>query len=315
MSTIDLSKAFDRVPHELLLQHLDGKITNTFLRWLGDYLSHRTFRIRYGGNYSCTMNVFSGVPQGSIIGPYLFASYMSSLVPSSDNVCYIKYADDITVIQPLYTNNQDPFTDAELPHIKTWLREKGLVLNEQKTKRLFIMKKCHPIDFSTLVCDHHVKILGVLFSCDLKWNDHVGSVVKLCSSRLHLLRKLKGLLCVKDLISVYKSLVLSILLYASPVFVGLNSQLSEQLEKLQKRAHRIICGVSCGCDSFPSISSLRLQQAKNLLVNAERYSAHPLHTLVPDRLTRSRHLRQPFAMTARRYNSFFPHVCKLLNLD
>ena len=177
------------------------------------------------------------------------------------------------------------------------------------------MKKCHPIDSSSLIRDHHVKILGVLFSCNLKWNDHVRYVVKLCSSRLHLLRKLKGLLCVKDLISVYKSLVISVLVYASPAFVGLDSQLSKQLEKLQKRAHRIICGVSCGCDSFPSISSLRLQQAKNLLLNAEQYPSHPLHKLVPDRLTRSGHLRQPVAVTARRSDSFFPYVCKLMNFD
>ena len=121
------------------------------------------------------------------------------------------------------------------------------------------------------------------------------------------------MLCRRDLICGYEALIVSRLLYASPVFVGLNSRLSAAIEKVRKRAHRIICGVDCKCDSFPSLSAVRMTQASNLFTAAEKCVRHPLHFLIPQRLPFSGALRLPVSYSSRRSASFVPFMCMFLN--
>ena len=312
MTALDLSKAFDKVPHRDLLKHLKGKVSGYFYNWLKDYLTNRLFRIRQSGHYSSLFTVSSGVPQGSVIAPYLFASYVSPLSPAFGNCKYVKYADDITIIQPLMFPITD-YDDRELLHSKKWLESKGLVLNEKKTKTILFAKKKLNSIAQTLPCDHKLTVLAVQWSCDFKWNSHVERVIRTCSSRLFLLRKLKPLVRKKDLITVYQATIVSVLLYAAPLFVGLHKTLNACLEKIRKRAHRIICDSSCDCELFPQIESLRLQRSVSLLRQAELNADHPLHELVPSRLPRSQALSMPLVLTYRRMDSFLPRTCCIMN--
>ena len=313
MTTLDLTKAFDKVPHDGLICHLDGKVSDTFLFWLMDYLSNRQFRVKHSRYYSSIFDVLSGVPQGSVIGPYLFASFVSPLQPANCRSKYIKYADDVTILQTRTGSIDGVYDDGELTHAKQWLNSKGLVLNEKKTRRIFFGKRNVTSTSCKLPCDHDVKILGVNWSCNLKWNQHIERVIRTCSSRLYLLRRLKPILSKCDLIIVYQAVIVSVLLYAAPLFVGLSVTLSECLEIIRKRAHRIVCGSFCECDKFLKIADLRQQQSLKLLRQAELNTNHPLHRLVPDRLPRSYALSMPFARTSRRQASFIPQTCFLAN--
>ena len=313
MTTLDLTKAFDKVPHDALICHLDGKVSDTFLLWLMDYLSNRQFRVKHSRYYSSTFDVLSGVPQGSVIGPYLFASFVSPLQPASCRSKYIKYADDVTILQPRTLPMDGGYDDGELTHAKQWITSKGLVLNDKKTRRIFFGKRNVMSTGCKLPCDHAVKILGVNWSCDLRWNQHVERVIRTCSSRLYLLRRLKPILSKSDLIIVYQAVIVSVLLYAAPLFVGLSVTLSEGLEIIRKRAHRIVCGCFCECGMFPRIEDLRQAQSLKLLCHAELDTSHPLHRLVPDRLPRSDALLMPFVRTSRRLASFIPQTCFLAN--
>ena len=76
----DLSKAFDTVPHHLLLQTLRSiGISGPLLGWFHSYLSNRQQRVVIRRHSSSYANVDSGVPQGSILGPLLFIIYMNSI--------------------------------------------------------------------------------------------------------------------------------------------------------------------------------------------------------------------------------------------
>ena len=69
---LDFAKAFDRVNHKILLHKLcNFGISGLLLAWCGDYLSNRKQRVVVDGNCSSWLNIPSGVPQGSILGPLI----------------------------------------------------------------------------------------------------------------------------------------------------------------------------------------------------------------------------------------------------
>ena len=102
----DFSKAFDTVPHRPLLQKLkDFNVDSHILKWLTDYLSFRYQYVCVNGSSSETLPVYSGVPQGSVLGPLLFIVYVNDItaIPLSDGSLSL-YADDILLSRPVYTS-------------------------------------------------------------------------------------------------------------------------------------------------------------------------------------------------------------------
>ena len=79
--SLDLSAAFDTVDHEILLQQLQSEfgVTDTPLDWLRSYLETRTQFVKLGQRQLPTVGSDVGVPQGSVLGPLLFAIYCSPL--------------------------------------------------------------------------------------------------------------------------------------------------------------------------------------------------------------------------------------------
>ena len=80
---VDLSKAFDSISHELLLQKLDRYgIRGTLLEWFRSFLTGRQQRVVVSGEESLRFDLHSGVPQGSILRPILFSYLLMAKVGS-----------------------------------------------------------------------------------------------------------------------------------------------------------------------------------------------------------------------------------------
>ena len=98
---LDLSKAFDQLHHHHLLNYLCTKgFNHGFLKWLRSYLSFRAMRVKVLNTLGPVFDIPSSVPQGSVLGPFLFAAFMGSVDISFMNVRCIKYADDVTLVEP-----------------------------------------------------------------------------------------------------------------------------------------------------------------------------------------------------------------------
>ncbi len=94
---LDLSAAFDTVNHQILLSTLLRKgISGTALQWFDSYLSDRSFKVYWRGEVSKSQHLATGVPQGSVLRPFIFSVYMASLgsVIQKHGFSYHCYADD-----------------------------------------------------------------------------------------------------------------------------------------------------------------------------------------------------------------------------
>ena len=105
---LDLSKAFDSVPHVPLLHHLKDTGLNPYIvQWIAFYLLNRKQYVVVQGESSTNTSVVSGVPQGSVLGPLLFLSYISSIsqLPLSNGAQMTLYADYLLLIKPIKVAN------------------------------------------------------------------------------------------------------------------------------------------------------------------------------------------------------------------
>ena len=314
ITCLDLTKAFDTMRHDILLNRLYiSGINKGLIVWLKSYLTNRTQRLRVNGVFGPTVSTPSGVPQGSVLGPVLFAVFMGS-ISTSERATIVMYADDFTLVDPIYKEGVSP---RELLRITEWINSNDMTLNLGKSRQMVIKRVSEDIRavhvYPGVELTDQLKILGVTWCSNLTWDKHFSETLRLASQRLYVIRTLRSLLPRDKLISVYKSIVLSILLYAAPLFAWLPAGIEDKLEKFQNRVHAIICGKYCSCSDFPLISDARKCRACSFLLKCESCKLHPLHEFVPERLPRSGVFRQPLANTSRRLHSFFPWTCNLLN--
>ena len=100
---LDFSKAFDSVSHQNLLSKLrQYGIGGSLLNWLADYLKGRRQRVVVEGVSSSFLNVTSGVPQGSVLGPLLFLLYTKDLPSSVAHSTVPMFADDSKMLSSDY---------------------------------------------------------------------------------------------------------------------------------------------------------------------------------------------------------------------
>ena len=99
---MDLSKAYDCLPHDLLIAKLAAYgVGHSSLSFLYDYLTNRQHRVKIDNSLSSFLYVRKGVPQGSILGPILFNIFLNDLLLSNREAELCNFADDNTAFAML----------------------------------------------------------------------------------------------------------------------------------------------------------------------------------------------------------------------
>jgi hypothetical protein len=225
---IDLSKAFDVVPHKELLKKLNYySIANNELSLLQSYLTDRYQFVKIGNQKSDLLKVISGVPQGSVLGPLLFTIFINDLPLFVPEKC-ILYADDTTFLSN-HTNSKIIMNYIE-ERSELWFAANNLIVNNDKTE---------DITFSLCNIDNKsVKLLGIHLDTKLSWDVHTQNICTRLARVLFLLRKLKLYTNNELVINSYYAFFHIHLIYGITLWG--NSAGSKDVFKWQKKAIRSI---------------------------------------------------------------------------
>lgn len=255
---LDYSKAFDTLNHKTLLLILKyvGFSTEA-VNFIANYLKERKQKVVLNGSFSDSINIFQGVPQGSVLGPLLYTLYTSSLPTFIQNCGTQMYADDTQLYFSFNTENirnSCELINKDLEIIYKISLEHSLTLNPNKCIAMLFTR---PMDRARLAQEINIKIndipvpiteeaknLGLIVDTSLRFDKHISNCIKRAIARLKVLYSSRHILNTNLKIILCDSLVLSIFNYCDTVYGPcLTAANSARIQKIQNYCLRFIYGI------------------------------------------------------------------------
>lgn len=244
----DLSKAFDCVDHQTLLMKLRHYgLRATSLKLISSYLDNRIQKVEINNVQSSGSVVKIGVPQGSILGPFLFLVYINDLPYMVQNMSEIVlFADDTSLIFKI-NRQEKQFDNANitLSHVLNWFTANNLVLNSKKTKCIkFTLPNVRAaetkmfIDKDKLDLVEETVFLGITIDSKLQWGPHIMKLAHRLSSAAYAVNKIRLITDVATARLVYFSYFHSVMSYG--ILLWGRADDMQTIFMLQKRAIRFI---------------------------------------------------------------------------
>jgi hypothetical protein len=271
-AVLDFSKAFDKVSHSLLLQKLSKlNLDRTILRWIHGFLSNRKQRVVIEGFCSGLLDVTSGVPQGSVLGPTLFLLYINDAYSHINFSSMKLFADDILIFKKIEVPRDASRFQKDLLALSSWAK---------LWKMAFNIDKCHAVAFGSgnlpvyyledrqLSIVRSFKYLGVEIAHDFSWESHITSISSKAFSTLGMLRRALHRAPVIVKLTAYKSLCRPALEYACEVWDPFLMKHKELLESVQSRAARFVLDLR----GISSVSAAKIDLGLDLLEERRRRS-------------------------------------------
>lgn len=197
--------------------------------------------VKIGDHISSPFTVWSGVPQGSHLGPFLFLLYMND-VNIIIKCMKLSYADDLKLYFSIKQRPDAAFLQHQLETFAVWCSSNRMSLNVSKCSVISFGRKKSILHFDyalegvRLKRESTVKDLGVLLDSKLTFKDHVAYVVAKASSQLGFLfrfaKKFKDIYCLK---SLYCSIVRPILEYSAVVWAPYYNNEINRIERVQRK--------------------------------------------------------------------------------
>jgi hypothetical protein len=243
---LDCTKAFDLLPHQVILQCLRTRLqcSDCVISWFGSYLANRANRVMVMSSHSrVSYTASSGVPQGSLLGPLLFCIVVNSASQFSQHSNLLQYADDSKLFRPINNANDCVLLQNDLNSVVAHLTSLGLSCNPNKTLVVRFTRRRKPIihEYSvnnvSIPSATTVRDLGVIFDCKLHFKAHVSHVRSQCLRALGKLhrtsKELQLPFSAKKLL--FHAHINSILTYCSPVWNSLSQTQLNRLTSVHKK--------------------------------------------------------------------------------
>ena len=256
---LDLSAAFDTIDTGKMLEILENElgISGNALKWFESFLTGRTQRVKINGQYSESLDIPFGAPQGSVLGPKLFNGNVRSqpLVFKKCLFSSSSFADDSNGRRTFALTFQFSVLKYEvvkcIEEIIKWSFVHYMKINPDKTEimllrpsslnnevivnGIFIEGQC--IRFSD-----EVKNVGVWLDKNLTMNKHVNNIVSHCYKILRNISRIKKYLQQTHIERLVHAVVTSRLDYCNCLFINISKENLKKLQKVQNAAARLVLG-------------------------------------------------------------------------
>ena len=205
-------------------------------------MTNRKQRVVVDGFITEYANINRGVPQGTVIGPFLFSLMVEDIKPKQPETnTLIKFADNMTVSAPV-TSNKDS-SMKEVKHIENWATRNRMTLNLSKTWEMLLSggtSKPPPGPINGIKRKKWLKFLGITFEDDVCcWELQDDDLLSKAGSRKYILRVCKRYGYQKEHLSyLFDTIILSLFLYGIEIWgSSLQKKYLNRIDKFLKRAH------------------------------------------------------------------------------
>ncbi len=195
---MDFSSAFNTI----ILDTLQNKLTQfsvptSICQWITSFLTDRQQLVRLGKFSSSTRTISTGAPQGCVLSPLIFSLYTNNCTSKDPSIKLLKIADDTTLIGLIQDGDESAYRQ-DVKELAVWCRLNNLELNTLKTVEMIVDFRRNPpalpsltIMNSSVTAVELFRFLGTTIYQDLKWDNHIESIVKKAQQRLYFLRQLR----------------------------------------------------------------------------------------------------------------------------
>ncbi len=245
---MDYQKAFDTVPHKRLISKLKSYGFNQQMTsWIHSFLTKRTQQVVINSSKSQWMEVSSGIPQGSVLGPLLFVLFINDLPDSVTSQVFL-FADDTKIFRTIKSDDDQATLQTDLNKLSEWSEKWLLKFHPGKCKHMHIGKATnnptsYSLDSTNLESIRQEKGIGVIIDADLEFDRHISEKVKKATQMFALLRRSFQHMDETLFVPLYKSLVRVHLDFASSVWAPYKIKHVEQLEGVQRRITKQLPGM------------------------------------------------------------------------
>lgn len=290
---IDFKKAFDTVPLRRLSQKLEfSGIRGNLLRWFNAFLHNRKQRVVLNGKATNWVDVRSGIPQGTLSGPYCYLIYVNDLSYKVRRLCGLEmFVDDVRMSKRI-TNLTDCFClQSAIQQLELWCDDWLMSPKRSKCNVLRIRPKI-PFQYELregAICEvFSVKDLGIVVSNSLKFNDHFDFIESSANRRIGLLRRAVLARSADVIVPLYKALVRPILEYGAVLWSPQYNVHIARLEAIQRRCLHLARDIDVN-----QVSTLEQRRATIDLINTYKILDNLSPLSADDFFTRTRcpHLR------------------------
>ena len=244
---LDLSKAFDCLPHDLLIAKLEAYgFHNDSLNMINSYLTDRKQRVKTGSQYSNWSSIIKGVPQGSVLGPLLFNLFINDLLYFIKDSEICNFADDNTLsVLEFDLDSLIIKLENDLQHVLQWLEVNNLVANPSKFQFMLLgTSNKHnlslKVDGNTVKATKEVKLLGVTIDQKLNFDSHIKSMCKIASRNIGALRRIFYLIENDKRKLLFNTFFESTFGYCPLIWMFSNKGSNNELNKVHRRGLKLL---------------------------------------------------------------------------
>ena len=255
---LDLSAAFDTIDIDKLLGILDNElgIKGTALQWVRSFLTGRTQKVRIEGEYSDSLEVLFGAPQGSVLGPKFFSIYVRGQPEVFKKCKFVSssFADDSNGRKTFSVTFQHNILKNEvakcLEEVTAWMNYQFLKINPDKTELLLFYPESLENDIiirGTMINDKQcirfsdvVKNVGVWLDKNLNMKCHVNKIVSHCYKILKDIGRIRSVISRKHTEMLVHAVITTRLDYCNSLFYNMCKSNMYKLQKVQNSAARLV---------------------------------------------------------------------------